>query len=108
LEIELPDLYTGHTEDDPDKIRKPLIMKFMEALKDGGGTEIGDTEFKINLKKAQIVKHLGDAMIDMTLNRHLDARAKAHIPLFGGNLDLEANRDAEGKHRFGVQFGKQF
>jgi hypothetical protein len=103
VDKDLPDLYTGHTDGDAEKGRKPFLMKAYEAVSEGSSKNIGDTEFKLNLKRAAILTHVGDAVVEMAINRNMEARAKARMPLLGGDVEVEANRDSDGRHRFSAK-----
>lgn len=103
MDKDLPDLYTGHTDGNTDKGRKSLLMRSMDELNDGVSKEVGDTKFNLNRKGATILSQVGDVAVEMAVNRHLEAKAKARIPMMGGNTEFEVNRNAEGKHSFGMQ-----
>ena len=78
-------------------------MNAYDVLKEGASTRVGDTQLDLNRKGATILSDIGDVAVEMAVNRHLEAKAKARIPTMGGNTEIEVNRNAEGKHSFGVQ-----
>lgn len=103
MEKDLPDLYSNHSNGDSKDKRKPLIMGVVDAINDGGSIKSGNTEFSLNRKRAAILTDIGDTMVEMAVDRHLDARLKARVPVMGGDVEVEANRDADGKRRFGFK-----
>lgn len=103
MDNDLPDLYSSNTDGDNGVDRKPqLLSGVMDALKNGVSADVGNAQFKLTRKNAQAMMQIGGAMLEMTVNGHMEARAKAHMPLMGGNVEVEANRDAEGRQSFGA------